>query len=254
MKIRILEEKDKRLKVMVSEADNRFMNTLRRFAYGEVPTMAIDVVRFQENTSGMYDEIIAHRLGLIPLTYDGKSYSYGDKKKVTFVLEKEGPCVVRSGDMRSTDDSVKPVYDNIPIVTLAEGQKLKFEADAIVGKGKEHAKWQAAIFGYKNVPSIKIDKKKCTNCDKCVEVCPKGVLVKKNGTIGVENSINCDLCNRCVEVCPDGAITVGYDKNSFYVDVESVCGLSARDVVKKALEEMKSHVDDISGKISKALK
>ena len=79
-------------------------------------------------------------------------------------------------------------------------------------------------------------------------------MVKKNGTIGVENSINCDLCNRCVEVCPDGAITVGYDKNSFYVDVESVCGLSARDVVKKALEEMKLHVDDISGKISKALK
>ena len=235
MKIKILEEKDKRLKMIVSETDNRFMNTLRRFAYGEVPTMAIDVVRFQENTSGMYDEIIAHRLGLIPLTYDGKSYSYGDNKKVTFVLEKEGPCVVRSGDMRSTDDSVKPVY-------------------AIVGKGKEHAKWQASIFGYKNVPSIKIDKKKCTNCDKCVEVCPKGVLVKKNGTIGVENSINCDLCNRCVEVCPDGAITVGYDKNSFYVDVESVCGLSARDVVKKALEEMKSHVDDISGKISKALK
>ncbi len=253
MKLKVLEENDKRMKAIISDVDNRFMNTLRRFAYGEVPTMAIDVVRFQENTSGMYDEILAHRLGLIPLTYDDKIYSYGDKKKVTLVLEKEGPCVVKSGDMKSTDDSVHPVYDNIPIIRLAEGQKLKLEADAILGKGKEHAKWQASVFGYKNVPQIKINKQKCDDCKKCVEVCPKGVLVEKNGGIGVENSINCDLCNRCVEVCP-GAIHVGYDPHSFYVDVESVCSLTPREIIKKALDEMKSRVENIEKDISKALK
>ena len=37
---------------------------------------------------------------------------------------------------------MKPVYDTIPIVKLTEEQKLVFEAEAILGKGKEHAKWQ----------------------------------------------------------------------------------------------------------------
>ncbi len=254
MNVKFLERGERRIKFIVEGTDNRFMNTLRRYAYGEVPTMAVDVVRFQENTSGMYDEVLAHRIGLIPLTYDPDVYSYGDKKKVTLVLEKEGPCVVRAGDMKSTDESVKPVFEDIPIITLLEGQKLKFEADAILGKGKDHAKWQAAIVGYKNIPQIRINKQKCSVCKKCVAVCPKKVLVMKDGTIGVENSINCDLCNRCVEICPDGAISVSFDRNSFYVDIESVSGLSAEAVLKMALSEMRDTAEKIKADLAKALK
>ncbi len=254
MEIKILDNQKYRMKFIVSGVNNRFMNTLRRFAYGEVPTMAVDTVRFQENTSGMYDEVLAHRIGLIPLTYDDNAFSYGSKKKVTLVLEKEGPCVVMSGDMKSTDDSVVPVYNNIPIMTLLEHQKLKFEADAILGKGKDHAKWQASVFGYKNIPSVKINRQKCTNCKKCIDVCPKNVFVMKDGKVGIDKSFECDLCNRCVEVCPDGAVSVTYDKESFYVDIESVSGLSAEKVLKKALEEMGAHIEKLSKDISKALK
>ncbi|HEX5519138.1 MAG TPA: hypothetical protein VFX18_01745, partial [Candidatus Nitrosocosmicus sp.] len=38
----------------------------------------------------------------------------------------------------------KPVNQDIPIITLAPGQKIKFEAYARLGLGKDHAKWQAA--------------------------------------------------------------------------------------------------------------
>jgi DNA-directed RNA polymerase subunit D len=50
--------------------------------------------------------------------------------------------VITSADLISEDDVVKPVNSEIPIVSLAPGQKLKFEAYARLGTGKSHAKWQ----------------------------------------------------------------------------------------------------------------
>jgi DNA-directed RNA polymerase subunit D len=51
---------------------------------------------------------------------------------------------VLSGDLKSKDDSVIPTSKDIPIVTLAPGQSLKFEAYARLGKGTEHARWNSA--------------------------------------------------------------------------------------------------------------
>jgi DNA-directed RNA polymerase subunit D len=50
--------------------------------------------------------------------------------------------VITSADLISEDEVVKPVNSEIPIVSLAPGQKLKFEAYARLGTGKSHAKWQ----------------------------------------------------------------------------------------------------------------
>ena len=42
-------------------------NTLRRIMIAEVPTLCIDIVEYEENTTALNDEFLAHRLGLIPL-------------------------------------------------------------------------------------------------------------------------------------------------------------------------------------------
>jgi DNA-directed RNA polymerase I and III subunit RPAC1 len=47
-----------------------FANALRRILISEVPTMAIEHVFFLNNTSTIPDEILAHRLGLIPIQAD----------------------------------------------------------------------------------------------------------------------------------------------------------------------------------------
>jgi DNA-directed RNA polymerase subunit D len=104
----------------------------------------------------MHDEAIAHRLGLIPLRTDldrfvmphdcdCKSTLGCSKCRVLLVLDSEAnekTKVVTSGELLSEDELVKPVSNDIPVVVLAPSQKLKFEAYARLGVGKDHAKWQ----------------------------------------------------------------------------------------------------------------
>ena len=154
--IKILESSDSRIKVSIKGVDRVYANALRRFAISEVPCMAIDDVVVQQNSSVLYDEILAHRLGLIPLSTDLKGYVLPQdcscktdlgcsKCRVLLVLNAVATDDVKtiySGDLRSEDESVKPYVDNIPIVKLAPDHEIKLEAYAKLGKGRDHAKWQ----------------------------------------------------------------------------------------------------------------
>mmetsp|Transcript_24692 Transcript_24692/g.30361 ORF Transcript_24692/g.30361 Transcript_24692/m.30361 type:complete len:326 (+) Transcript_24692:78-1055(+) len=68
-KIEILSLYPHEIKFILSDTDTSIANTLRRLMIAEVPTLAIDLVEFHENTTVLNDEYIAHRLGLIPIKY-----------------------------------------------------------------------------------------------------------------------------------------------------------------------------------------
>ena len=156
LSIDILEKEDQRIVVKFSNSPRQYVNALRRLSISEVPTLAIDDVIILENSSVMHDEAIAHRLGLVPLRTDldrfvmphdcdCKSTLGCSKCRVLLVLDSEAnekTKVVTSGELLSEDELVKPVSRDIPIIILAPSQKLKFEAYARLGVGKDHAKWQ----------------------------------------------------------------------------------------------------------------
>ena len=73
MEVQILQKTDDYLRFIVKGIDVSLVNALRRIMLIEVPAMAIDDVVIIENSSVLYDEIIAHRLGLIPLRSDNLS-------------------------------------------------------------------------------------------------------------------------------------------------------------------------------------
>ncbi len=159
MKIKITEQNESKIEFTLEDADVPFANAMRRIMMVEVPTLAVEWVDFHGNTSAMYDEVVAHRLGLIPITFDPKMYNFTEECvcegkgcsqcQVYFVLDKKGPCVIYSGDLKSTDETVKLIDPGFPIVELLEGQNLKFDAIAQLGKGETHIKWQASIAAYK---------------------------------------------------------------------------------------------------------
>jgi len=68
-KIEILSIAPHAISFILSETDTSMANALRRIMIAEVPTLAIDLVEYSENSSVLNDEYIAHRLGLIPIRY-----------------------------------------------------------------------------------------------------------------------------------------------------------------------------------------
>jgi DNA-directed RNA polymerase subunit D len=152
----VVEKTEQRIVVKFNNIPRQYVNSLRRLAISEVPTLAIDDVVILENSSVMHDEAVAHRLGLVPLRTDPRRFVMPNecdckstlgcsKCRVLLVLDSEATektKVVMSGELVSEDELVKPVSNEIPIIVLAPNQKLKFEAYARLGTGKDHAKWQ----------------------------------------------------------------------------------------------------------------
>jgi DNA-directed RNA polymerase subunit D len=145
----------------LSDTTPAFANLIRKSILDDVPTLAIEYVTFNKNSSVLYDEMLAHRLGLIPLTTDLSSYQLkGDDElsalnSVKLTLQAKGPCTVYAKDLKSQDPKIVPVYENTPIVKLLEGQEIDIEATAILGTGKEHAKWSPGHAYYHYQPTIK---------------------------------------------------------------------------------------------------
>ena len=75
MEIKVLDKKDNTLALHIKNTDDVFINTLRRIIISEVPTLAIKNVKFIKNNSALFDEIIAHRMGLLPLKADLETYN-----------------------------------------------------------------------------------------------------------------------------------------------------------------------------------
>lgn len=161
MKVEYLKKEDKKARFAVKGISFPLANAIRRAMMTYVPSMAVDSITVYENTSPLYEEMIAQRIGLVPLGTDLKTYSLREECKckgkgcarcqATFILEKSGPGFAYSGDMKARDPKTKPVFDKIPIVKLGEGQKLKMEMTARLGFMTEHAKFQGSLASYKQL-------------------------------------------------------------------------------------------------------
>jgi len=263
LEIKVLEKDDRNMRLLIRGVDAPFVNALRRNVLAEVPCMAIDEVVIIENSSVLHDEVIAHRLGLIPLKTDLDSYNLPEECpcksefgcnlcRVTLTLDqeaKEGTITVYSGELASENPNIVPVSDKIPIIKLTKGQKLKLEAYARLGKGKKHAKWQPVSTGaYKYLPQVKIDAARCDACGKCVEICPRKVLEKSGGKIEVRDLLACTLCQDCVDVCPKEppAIEIGWEKNAFIFNLESTGALPPERIMTEAVKILDKELEEFA--------
>ena len=144
--IQVLTDDDRKISVKLKGVSSHYANALRRICLNGIPVFAIDTVDIIENSSVLPDEGIAHTLGLIPLKTELDAADESNSR-VMLVLDSEATentKVVTSAELESKDQVVKPISNQIPIIHLAPGQRIKLEAYARLGRGTEHSKWNSA--------------------------------------------------------------------------------------------------------------
>ncbi|KAJ8979524.1 hypothetical protein NQ317_017672 [Molorchus minor] len=168
--VHITDLTDDNCKFYIEDTDLSVANSIRRVLIAETPTLAIDWVKLEANSTVLSDEFLAHRIGLIPLVSMKLSSVYNilgtvsapiSVKNVVSNLLWSVKCTddqtrhVTTADLKSSDPRVIPATskhrddesseygetDEILIIKLRKGQELKVRAYAKKGFGKEHAKW-----------------------------------------------------------------------------------------------------------------
>jgi DNA-directed RNA polymerase alpha subunit len=139
---------DNHIQFIIS-CDNAMCNSLRRIMISEVPILAVDKVIIHKNNGILQDELLSHRIGLIPISHknpgkNSSSDSFKINLDVSFDKEKADQYsylhTIYSHDLIPEDLDLK-VQRDIIITKLKEGQSIKLEAYAYYDIGKTHAKW-----------------------------------------------------------------------------------------------------------------
>ena len=268
MKVKILDISDDTVRFIVEGTNVALANALRRTMIKEVPCMTIDDLFIFDNSSVIPDEVLAHRIGLIPIKTDLDNYILPEececdsdlgcsKCRTVLTLDveaEEGIRTVTSGDFVSEDPRVVPINPDIPLTKLAPEQAVRLEAYARLGKGKVHAKWQPVSMAvYQHMAEIKIDEKRCTACAECIKACPGNVFEIQEGVLKIVDIHNCSLCGDCVESCPvePAAIEQGRKEDSFLFSVESTGCLPPERIVVEAVNIILAKLDELGGKLER---
>ena len=220
-----------------------------------------------ESVTSLFDEVIAHRLGLVPVpTTDQfkfqKECSCGGTGcpgcTIMYSLNKFGPCTVLSGDLTPLGDaSLKVKDEHIPIVELTDTQAVLIYATAVMGTARQHVKWQAAFgVGYSYMPIVTIDAKKAKDADiqkYAVSEYP-GLFKIEGGNLVVDDLERACVLGKAVQHDPhlEGAVTVSWDDSNFVFRFETDGSLTARQVLDKAVEILHKKAEEVLDVVSEA--
>ena len=235
--VEFIERDERSATFLVRGVTPAFANGVRRAMLADVPTLSIDTVRVIENSSVMFDEQIALRLGLIPLTTPD---DYMPDDTVTLAIDVEGPDTAYSGDLVSSDDQVQPAEENVPIIDLKEGQRLELEADATLGRGKDHAKHQGGVaIGYRHLQRVEVVGEKGEFEEDDPEII-RGVI-EDDGELVPAEAFDNDLTNRF----PGKEVEIEEVPNAFVFSVESDGSMPVEELVLAAVESIEMRADEL---------
>ena len=271
MEIKILSLDEEECVFDLIGVDASVANALRRVLLAEVPTIAIEDVFIESNTSIIQDEVLAHRLGLIPIKADPHAFEDFDANDgptdlntIVFKLEafceedpekssEENTKTVYSGDFEwipqgnqeeKFPDGIGPVHDNITVALLRPGQHIRLEAHCRKGIGKDHTKYSpSATASYRLLPKIDFAEPITGDlAEELKEMCPMNVfdiedLGSKGGkTAVVSRPRDCTMCRECIrkEGWTD-RVQLKRVADHFIFRVESVGSILPEKIVQSAI-------------------
>jgi DNA-directed RNA polymerase subunit D len=241
--MKIIENTKEKISLILN-IDETLANAIRRSVL-EIPILAVDEVEFYKNDSILYDEVIALRLGLIPLkTPDDMSLPEDCKCKgkgcskcqVELKLNVKTNGIVYSKDLKGKDYIV---YEDMPIDELVNDQELSLVAKAKLGKGIDHTKFSPGLVYYSYTPIIEKAKKEDIGSKKIISVKEKEFNEIKEG-----KKIVYDFMDEFVE-CNNEIIHVKPNKEELLFVIESWGQITAKDIMIKAIDALKENLKQV---------
>ncbi|WP_224335220.1 DNA-directed RNA polymerase subunit D [Haloprofundus halobius] len=242
--VEFIEREERSARFVVRGLTPAIANGIRRAMITDVPTLSIDTVRFVENSSVMFDEMIGLRLGLVPLTTPLDDFEVGDE--VTLALDVEGPATAYSGDIETSDELVQPADENIPIIELKEGQRLEFEADAVLETGKSHAKHQGGVaVGYRHLQRVAVVGD-AGEFDEAEPNILRGVVETEEGELVATDEFDNDLTERY----PGKEVEVTDVPGAFVFHVETDGSFSADELLLRAIDTIDARAAELEDAVA----
>jgi len=261
MKVKTLELKGNKGLFKIEDTDVYFVNSLRRVMLSELPKLAINDAIIYDNTSPLFDEIIAQRLGLIPIPTDLKIHSFRSECKcegkgcpsctVRYTLSKEGEGVVYSGDLQPEHPDFAITETKIPIVELSKDQRIILEVEAVLGRGRDHAKWQTVIAPwYKMDTIIAFDKKRLNDVKTVIQELPKDLVEIKGDHLELSDMTKLPLLEKHLEENNEDCITIKKDPSTILFGFETDGSMSAKDALLESIDILTKKYEEL-GKLIK---
>lgn len=209
-------DKEKQKISFVTDMEVSLANAIRRSVL-EIPIMAIDEVEVIKNDSALYDEIIAHRLGLVPIKTEKAS------KEIKFKLKVSGPNIVTSEDIKpNVGTGLK-----IPITLIDKDQEIEMVCNANLGRGVEHIKYSPGLAFYKhNIDEDILD----------------FVVIDNQGKITSDEE---DLKNKGLSEEKIKKIKSFNEANELIFNIESWGQIEVKDIFTGAIDALESNLKEL---------
>ena len=278
MKVNVLEMEDYYAQVEFKDVNYSFVNSIRRSLVSMVPCLALHEIDFHmgslgsyvdeesgdereyESISAMFNEIVAHRIGMLPVPTDEKTIeAFGDsidddtkQPDIMYSLHKQGPCTVYSGDLEpvSGDTSLVIPETNVPLVKLAEGQAILVYAKAKIGNAQKHTKWQCAVAPrFYQAPTINVSSGKGSKA--IFDIIDKKNFKKKGKSHVIDNPVEAHEALRKLEQLWNDkeakeAMEVSTKKDHFIFEFETNGAMKAKLALEQALKALDGHCNEFA--------
>ena len=283
MKLKVREMEDERAVIEFDDTNYNFLNSLRRSLVSMVPCLAISEVDFHmgslgsytddqeeemeyESMSSMFNEIIAHRLGMIPIptekavidAFRGAIDDEDKQPEIMYSLHKQGPCTVYSGDLEPVDGDKQLIINNptIPIVKLTENQAILVYAKAKIGNATTHSKYQAVVAPrFYEARTMTVTEGK--DSAKILEMVGKSKFKKSGKKYTIKDPIETEKAMKSIEKLwidgDDGGdcVELSINEGQFIFEYETTGALTAKLALEQALKELKEHFEEFSSHLEK---
>jgi DNA-directed RNA polymerase subunit D len=257
MKVTSTDFKGSKGTIELTDTDVYFVNALRRVMIADLPKLAIQDVIIYDNTSPLFDEIIAHRLGMIPIPTDLQLLIFRNdctcKGKgcpsctVRYTLSKEDEGPVLSGDLQPETEQWAIQEDKIPIVELGKDQRIILEVEAVLGRGRDHAKWQAVQAPtYRMKTEITFDVKRIEDVKEFIKELPAGIVELKNNKVVLLDVTRLPVLQSAYDKIDDDFLTISRDQHTLSFSFETDGAFSAKDALQESIKILKSKFDEFS--------